>query len=248
MNNIRTFTLLTSLLMCSGSHASDSWYVVKNYRGTLGKYPVHVSLQTYQFGAYVSVKGSYYYDKYHAPIALYGRETADGLVLCEVASKTDFEKYLLFGERYSLSDCPFRLVNNEQGLTGVWQNEKSTLAVSLSSTASMDQTHIIANQGSIEIPFWGQTATHSFMGVYENSGDGLSVNHIKVLDKKQGNVIQVINPQTENCQFGFYMTAIYQNIETINDSTVSFNCYSTKADISDEYIFNKKEGLYYPAQ
>ena len=248
MGRIKAITAIVSLSVCQLVFASNSWYVVNNYTGTVGKYPVHVSLQTYTFGPHVDVKGSYYYDKHRAPIVLYGRETATGLTLCETTRQADFEKYLSVGEAYDLDACPFRLTNSDEGLTGVWQNNKARLPVSLSSTDVMDETQVIASEASIEIPFWGQTAGHSFIGVYENSDNGPVINRINVLDKKLGKVIQTINPQTENCDFGFYMTAIYQNIETDNDATVSFHCYSNKADISEEYTFNKQQGRYYPAQ
>lgn len=248
MNPIKMMAVVAVLLKCSLSFAGDSGYVVTNYAGTVGKYPVHVSLQTYTFGAHVSIKGSYYYDKFRAPIALYGRETAEGIRLCEVTRKTDFEKYLSIGEAFSLDTCPFNLVTRELGLTGIWRNEKSRLDVRLTRTASLDKTHITASEQSIEIPFWGQTPTHSFIGLYENSANTVSANQIKVLDKKTGQVTQVINPQTENCDFGFYMTAIYENIDAVNDSTVSFNCYSTRGDISHEYTFNKKEGKFIQIQ
>jgi len=248
MNRIKAITAAISLLLCQISFAGDSWYRVNNYTGTVGKYPVHVSLQTYTFGPHTSVEGSYYYDKRHAPIVLYGRETVTSLTLCETTSKTDFDKYLLVGENYDLETCPFRLTYNDEGLTGIWQNDKTSLPVSLSSTDVMDENQIVAGDASIEIPFWGQTADHSFIGVYENSNDSLVIHYVKVLDKKFGTVIQTIDPQTENCDFGFYMTAIYQNVETVNDSTVSFHCYSMRDDISIEYVFNKQAGRYYPIQ
>lgn len=249
MNNTSALTVLTTLLICQVSYAGDSWYVVNNYTGTVGKYPVHVSLQTYTFGPHTHVEGSYYYDKYRAPIVLYGRETEKGLMLCETTGKDDFDKYLLVGEDYDLDTCPFRLTYNDEGLTGIWQNDKNRLTVSLSGTDVMDENQIVVGDANMEIPFWGQTADHSFIGVYENSNNSLVINRIKVLDKKRGTVIQTINPQTENCEFGFYMTAIYQNIETVNDSTVSFHCYSRKMeDISEDYAFNKQQGRYYPIQ
>lgn len=244
MSKIKAITAALSLSACQLVFASNSWYEVNNYIGTVGKYPVHVSLQTYSFGHYNNVKGSYYYDKYRAPIVLYGRKTATGITLCETTSKTDFEKYLSVGEEYDLDACPFRLTYNDTGLSGIWQNDKTSLPVNLSSTDVMNKTQIIAREGNIEIPFWGQTAEHSFIGVYENSNNGPVINRVNVLDKKNGKVIQTINLPAGNCDFGFYMTAIYQNIETDNDATVSFHCYSSKADISEEYTFNKKEGRY----
>lgn len=55
--------------------------------------------------------------------------------------------------------------------------------------------------------------------------------------------MQKIDPQLYHCGFGFYMTAVYQNIEN-DKNEVRLNCYSTGPDISVIYVFNKKKSRY----
>ena len=61
------------LLVLSGK-AFAGWYQVKNYEGSIGPNPVHLSLQRYDgFGSGITVEGSYFYDAKQSPIALYGK-------------------------------------------------------------------------------------------------------------------------------------------------------------------------------
>jgi len=75
------------------------------------------------------------------------------------------------------------------------------------------------------------------------NNDGVTINEIKVLSKDDGQVIQVINPQDNKCDFGFYMTPIYQNVERFSSSSISLNCYSTNQDILVEYKFKRNKYL-----
>ena len=236
---------LFGILSGSATAASDSWYVLDNYEGTIGKSPVHVSLQRYSFGGETNVKGSYYYDKYRSSIPLYGKITSDAIVLCEVANDQEYDDYLTQGKKYDLNTCPLKLTNGGDVLHGTWQNAKRTLDVVLSMTASMDKTTLSGNPAkTIEIPFWGQTASHSFIGIYEMKDDGLSVNKVMALNKSSGKVDQVIDPQLHQCDFGFYMTAIYQNIERLNNSSqIALNCYS-KTDFSVIYGLSQDKQNY----
>ena len=116
----------------------------------------------------------------------------------------------------------------------------------LNNTASLTNNNLSnTSTNSIEIPFWGQTNLHSFIGVYENSGNGLAIHKVNVLNKKTGKIDQVITPQLYNCDFGFYMTAVYQHIETDGESPkIRLNCYSTGCGIKIGYHFDKKINSY----
>lgn len=229
------------MVFCNNCDASSGWYIVNNYVGTIGKYPVHLSIQSYDFGKDVNIEGSYYYDSHRAPIALYGKEVSGVIELCEAATKKDFEKYIASGDKFDLSKCPLKITKNGQELNGEWRGSKRKLDVTLKNVSSMDQTSIVSENGTVEIPFWGQTDKHSFIGVYEKDGADISINKIKVLDKTNGNVIQVITPQKQECEFGFYMTSIYQNVEGFNNNSIYLNCYSTNADVIVDYTFDNNK-------
>ncbi|CCP05897.1 hypothetical protein [Erwinia amylovora] len=221
--------------LCGYSEASESWYVVDNYTGTIGKYSVHLSIQSYDFGGDVNVEGSYYYDRHNSPIVLFGKEKAGDIILCEISSKADFERYIVSGDNYDSTKCPFRITKHDQILKGEWGNKNIKLDVVLSKVASMNTTNIKSENGELDVPFWGQTDKHSFIGIYKQGKDRVIINEIKVLNKNNSQVVQVINPQDKNCDFGFHMTPIYQNVEQFSSSSISLNCYSTNSDVSVEY-------------
>ncbi|MGO2441565.1 MAG: hypothetical protein ACTH8B_17000 [Serratia proteamaculans] len=243
LNNFIMSSIILWGVGCGYSEASESWYVVDNYTGTIGKYPVHLSIQSYDFGSDVNVEGSYYYDHHNSPIVLFGKESAGDIVLCEISSKEDFERYIVSGDKYDATKCPFRITKHDQTLKGEWKNKNINLDIILSKVASMDKSNITSKNGELDVPFWGSTDKHSFVGVYKQGNDGVTINEIKVLSKNDSQVIQVINPQSKKCDFGFYMTPIYQNVERFSSSSISLNCYSTNSDFSVEYRLKGNEYL-----
>lgn len=238
---MKTGMAIASLLLTGSAHAG--WYVVNNYEGTLGTMPVHLSLQAYDsYGSGINIKGSYYYDKYHAPIPLYGKRTSDTFKLCEVHSTEEYQHALVQGSKQEMDihTCPFNLTHEGDTLRGHWLQGKKRYEVALKQTASLDNTveeKVAGNR--VDIPFWGQTPTHSFIGHYQASAEGITVRSVSVINKKTGNIDQTIDPQHHQCQFGFFMTAIYQNIESDNaGKSIWLNCYSQRADITVDYYFD----------
>ncbi|MDF7680541.1 hypothetical protein PT300_08030 [Enterobacteriaceae bacterium ESL0689] len=229
--------------LCLSAYATGMPYVVSNYKGHIEKYPVHMSLQYYDFGKYINVEGSYYYDNHRSPIALYGINESNSIILCEAVNDENVYKYMLRGEEYDISKCPFRLTRNTSGLSGEWRNERSVLQVNLKEMVRLSDDVVTGASEELDIPFWGQTKRHSFIGIYEMGIKGIVINKVNVVDKKNGEIIQVINPQLNNCNFGFYMTTIFQNIEK-DGSQISLNCYSIRPEVSVNYRFNKKNSRY----
>lgn len=248
---MKTGLAIVTLMLTGSVHAG--WYIVDNYEGSLGTWPVHLSLQEYDsYGSGLNIKGSYYYDKYHAPIPLYGKRTADVLELCEIHGAEEFERVMVQGTKKSVDTqaCPFRLTYQGDKLTGHWQQGEKRYAVALKHSASLDNTAEELITGKyVDIPFWGQTPTHSFIGHYQAGTDGIAVDSISVVNKKTGSVDQTIDPQQHQCQFGFFMTAIYQNMESDNaGKMVWLNCYSERADITVDYHLDKTRQRYITAE
>lgn len=50
MNKIKILTFFVALLGSSIASAFDSWYVINNYIGAIGRYPIHISIQYYDTG------------------------------------------------------------------------------------------------------------------------------------------------------------------------------------------------------
>ncbi len=241
MHKVKILTCLITVFSCSIANADQSWYVINNYEGTIGNNPVHISIQNYDFGRGTNIEGSYYYDKYRSPIPLYGKKSSSSIELCEINNDKEYNDLIVEGKSYNPSICPFKLTDKGDVLYGVWQGKKKSLDVKLNRTISLNKYFLSESPTNlIEIPFWGQTNTHSFIGVYEKTENGVSINKVKVINKQSGAIIQVIDPQLHACNFGFYMTPIYQNIEKESDqSEVRLNCYSTSTDTSVIYRYNK---------
>ncbi|MFI8418643.1 hypothetical protein ACQKDS_19755 [Serratia sp. NPDC078593] len=243
LSNLKVIFIFFGSFFCGNSEASESWYVVDNYIGTIGKHPVHLSIQSYDFGGGVNIEGSYYYDRYNSPIVLFGKESVGNITLCEISSKKEFERYIVSGDKYDSTKCPFRIIKRNQILKGVWKNNNVKLDVVLSKVSSMNKSNVKSESGELDIPFWGDTEKHYFIGVYKQSGNKVIINKVKVINKNDGQVIQIINPQDEDCDFGFYMTPVYQNIERLSRSSILLNCYSKDSSISVEYEFKGYEYL-----
>lgn len=133
--------LIAALLFGSVAHASG--YQVSNYVGTIGEYPIHVSIQSLEkvggYGRGVQCFGSYYYDRHRTPISLYGRQEGGVLRLCEELNQDKFKQEVLDGKReIDVSSCPFRLSLDGDGLSGKWNNGKSAYRVSLKRVAGLD--------------------------------------------------------------------------------------------------------------
>ena len=86
---------------------------------------------------------------------------------------------------------------------------------------------------------------HFFIGIYKSDGKEVDINKIKVMSKKSGEVIQVIDPQLYDCEFGFYMTFIYEHVTTQNDTTIVLQCYGSEyMENIRFYRYNRKQGKY----
>jgi hypothetical protein len=237
---------LALVIMMMTGNALAGWYRVTNYVGQIGASPVHFSIQRNNFGHGITVEGSYYYDKYLSPIPVYGQENNDkSLTLCEVHTPEEYEKALIHGfedESY-LIGCPFHLVPTDDGAVGEWRDSIHSYSVSLKKVGTLDNTRGIDISDVMEIPFWGQTKNHAFIGIYQASSPEVK---IQVVNKKTSAFVQTLDVDPD-CIFGYYMTPIYMNLERSypGPEEVYINCYSPRTrDDTRTYLFNKKTGKF----
>lgn len=247
---IKAFLLLLSFILTGNAWVDG--YHVSNYVGHIGKYPVHLSVQKIKYGPGISALGSYYYDKQMEPIPLYGKYKSDKkLSLCATHSDADFDRFIRRGSPKGVETdgCPFQLVLNEDSAIGKWREKNQILDVALKQVGSLSDTgHRRSVVGTVEIPFWGHTLRHSFLGIYEASGDAVSFKKIKVIRKSTGHVAQEFDLQDhQDCMFGFYMTSIYENIERkLHESPaegVALNCWGPR-DAEMAYLVLDKTGIF----
>lgn len=239
----RSTSSLFAVLLLWSSAATAGWYRVTNYEGHIGPYPVHLSIQEYEFDRGINVNGSYYYDRKRQPIPLYGRRGDKGvLVLCEVHGAAE-EKEFIWGSKttFNASACPFHLASADHSLSGNWTDSAKTYEVSLAQVAALDNTaEELVISGQMEIPYWGQTSRHSFIGIYSREGtEGHAV--VRVVNKVTGLTLQELRPNEHGCVFGFVMTPIYMH--TVTDAStrveqIDLLCDSKVKDYVT-YKFNK---------
>jgi len=122
--------------------------------------------------------------------------------------------------------------------------------VKLKRVGSLDDTKSGRIDGVVEIPFWGQTKHYMFIGVYKASGAavaGITINDVRVVNKKTGAIIQDFDPQQHDCTFGFLMTSIYESIESVKsgeDEKIGLNCGGMRFSTVVYYSLNKKTGAF----
>jgi len=234
------------LLLSEGAFAG--WYKVENYEGSIGPDPVHLSLQRYDgFGSGITIEGSYFHDAKQRPIALYGKADGASVSLCEISDDKELDRVLVGGSKTPVDTggCRISLTVDGGRATGSWGPDK--LPVMLKKVASLDDTGDWKLDGTVEIPFWAQTDTHRFAGVYTKSDAGICMTKMKVIDKKKGKVVQQIGFDDPDCHAGTLMTPIYMNVQKQADKNreiISVNFSGGGAGYSTDYAFSAKAGKY----
>ncbi|RWC38777.1 MAG: hypothetical protein EOS55_30285 [Mesorhizobium sp.] len=237
------------VLLLSGK-AAAGWYHVENYEGSIGPQPVHVSLQTYDgFGSGITVEGSYFYDAKQSPIAVFGKLDGTRLALCEISNDKEFDRILVLGSKIPVktTQCPFSLDMAENGATGTWSKGADNYPVTLKKVASLDDTGDPKIDGSVEIPFWAETAAHRFAGVYTNTDSGTCMAKMQVIKKSSRKVVQVIAFDDDGCNAGMLMTSIYQNVQKWVErrkDIISVNFRGGGVGYTMDYVFNRATGKY----
>ncbi|ESY14350.1 hypothetical protein X751_26670 [Mesorhizobium sp. LNJC395A00] len=139
--------------------------------------------------------------------------------------------------------CPFSLDLGESGATGTWSKGSDKFPITLKKVASLDDTGEAKVDGTVEIPFWAQTATHRFAGVYEKAGFLVCMNKLRVIDKKKKKVVQEIAFDDDDCDAGMLMTPIYMNVQKQvgrSFEIISVNFRGGGAGYSRDYVFSHR--------
>jgi len=210
--------LIPLVLLLFASYARAGWYEVKNYAGTIGGLPVHVSLQTFDYINHGEpsqwlVEGSYYYDSLRIPIPLRGTRQTDGsMQLCEAAPPLSIGESPVVPavSAEHLVPCKITLSFADDNVTGKWNDGKKELAVALHQVGSLNDTGSVRLDGSVEIPMWYHTKTHLLVGVYTSSADcPASMRHLRLINIATGRVDRDIPLE---CDAGMIITSIYANV------------------------------------
>ena len=240
------FGLTVVCLLLLVQKAAAGWYHVENYEGSLGPFPIHLSIQTYKgFGSGITVEGSYFYDAKQSPIALYGKANGTKLVLCEIADNNEFNRVIIVGTKTPIgtTGCSFFIDLNESGATGTWSQHTTKYPVTLKKVATLDDTGDGKIDGAFAIPFWAQTATSMFSGIYTKTGSGMCMAKMQIINKTSKKVDQEITFDKGDCNAGMLMTPIYLNVQKFSkkgSDVISVNFRNGGAGYATDYIFDKK--------
>lgn len=218
------FILAGVLSFAGDAHAG--WYRVENFEGRVGSDAIRLSLQRYEsFGSGITVEGSYYRQADQRPVPLYGKVAGDRLELCEITSEAELLKTIIQGSKTPVetTGCPLRLDVTSAGATGTWSRGAETIAVDLTRVAMLDDTGEGVLTGQVEVPFWAQTPTHLFIGIYEKTSAGICMTTLRVTNKATRKIDQEIAFPDDPCDAGMLMTPIYLNVEKGDEDTVFVN-------------------------
>ena len=242
----RPFVLAAVGLLLLCQNAAAGWYHVENYEGSLGPFPIHLSIQTYEsFGSGITVEGSYFYDARQSPIALYGKVSGTKLALCEIPDNNEFNRVIIVGTKTPIgtTGCSFSIDLNESGATGTWSQHAIEYPVMLKKVASLDDTGDGKIDGIVAIPFWAQTATNMFSGIYTNTGSSICMEKMQIINKSSKKVDQEIVFDKNDCNAGMLMTPIYLNVQKLSQrgsDVMSVNFRNGGAGYATDYIFDRK--------
>ena len=214
-------TLRYAAIACLALHcsaASAGWYQVKNYEGTIGTAPVHVSLQAYDKlkQGDARLTGSYYYNAHRIPLKLDGIHSASGeITLCESSIKPGDDV-----DKSSKPRCTITLNAAPGGLKGTWKEGKARLDIRLHQVGAMDNNQDERIEGKLDIPMWYHTRKAMFIGVYQKSSacEKIVMTEIRIVSAANGSLLgnTLIKPG-DACEAGVLMTDIYRNVESGNN-------------------------------
>ncbi|MGJ8659994.1 MAG: hypothetical protein ACSHWV_09070 [Cellulophaga fucicola] len=204
--------LITVFLILGLTKSYAGWYQCYTYEGTIGKYPITLSIQITEgyFGEKdkkeFTINGVYKYDKYNNPIKLIGTLKNNRVKLYE--NYADKESAILefeFSEKFS---------------KGYWTDLKSkkTLPLNLTYVSKLIDTSEDESFKNVEILQLNSLKDYYFIGIYskEQSTHKAYMSKIKIIKKQDNSVFQVIDFNDLDYSVGNVITVIYQNIE-IND-------------------------------
>lgn len=242
----RSFLFSAICLLLSGGKAAAGWYHVENYEGLAGPEPIHLSIQRYDgFGSGITIEGSYYMDAKRSPVAIYGTAKGSKLTLCEISSAKQFHRVIVMGSKKPVdtSRCRLSLTLDESGAAGEWIKNSTKYPVTLRKVAALDDIGDGKIDGTVEIPFWAQTRSYMFLGIYANAGSGICMQKLQVINKSSKDVAQEIVLADNNCGAGMLMTPIYMNVEkdqTKGVEGIGVNFRDGGAGYTINYVFNRK--------
>ena len=217
----RILTILFFLLTLSLTNVYAGWYECYNFKGSIDKYPITLSLQFRQgyFGEKnkkdFNIIGVYKYDKHNSPIRLEGKINYEN------------NKVLLYEISNNKNSATFEFDFSEIESNGIWRNlsTNKTMPLYLNFVSKLIDTAEINQFEKIEILQADSMTDFYFVGEYSKTSgqDMAQMNKLKIIKKKDNIVYQTIDFSKIESLTGNVMTRIYDNVEVIDIRKKKFN-------------------------
>jgi hypothetical protein len=218
------FTILLFLLTASTTNVYAGWYACYNYKGTIDKYPITLSIQVNEgyFGEKAkkdfNIIGVYKYDKQNSPIRLEGKmnEKDNTVMLYEI--------------HQNQQTAVLEFVFSEQECTGTWKavSDKNALALHLHFVSKLIDT-VPENQAeNIEILQMNALKDFYFTGIYskKEGQDKAQMDYLQIIRKKDNVLFQTIDFSAIETTTGNVSTIIYENVEITDLKTKSVTVWN----------------------
>ena len=214
LKTLRRLILLFFLTGFSLTKACAGWYECYNFKGTVGSYPITLSIQTRAgyFGEKdkkdLNIIGVYKYDKHNDPIRLEGKINFND------------NKALL----YELSDnkhtAAFEFSFSQTECDGVWKDlaTNRTQPLHLNFVSKLVDTLNESQWAGIDILQTAALPGFYFVGIYsKTAGDTKArMDKLQVISKKNNTVFQTIDFSKIETPTGNVSTIIYNNVEVVD--------------------------------
>jgi hypothetical protein len=217
----RILTILFFLLTLGLTNVYAGWYECYNFKGTIDKYSITLSLQVKQgyFGEKdkkdFNIIGVYKYDKHNSPIRLEGKINYQD------------KKALLYEISNNKHIATFEFDFSEIESNGIWRNLSTNkiMPLHLNFVSKLIDT-VEENQfENIEILQANSMTDFYFVGDYSKTSgeDRAQMNKLKIIKKKDNIVFQTIDFSKIESPTGNVMTRIFDNVEVIDTKPKKFN-------------------------
>jgi hypothetical protein len=187
------------------------WYECYNFKGTIDKYPITLSIQVIDdyFGKNdkndFNIIGVYKYDNYNNPIRLEG--------------KINFKdnKALLYEISNSNYSATFEFDFSETECDGIWRNlsTNKTMPLHLNYVSQLVDTVEENKSANIEILQANSLRDFYLVGIYFKTAgeESAHMDKLQIIKKKDKIIFQTIDFSTIESKTGNVATIIYDNVE-----------------------------------
>jgi len=219
-----TFTIFLFFLCFGLTKVYAGWYECYNFKGTIDKYPITLSIQVRDgyFGEKdkkdLNIIGVYKYDKHNEPIRLEG--------------KINFKdnKALLYEISNNKHSATFEFDFSKIECVGIWRNLSTNkiMPLHLIYVSKLIDTLEENQSANIDILQANSLPDFYFVGIYSKTvgGNKAQMDKLQIIRKKDNIIFQTIDFSKIETKTGNVRTIIYDNVEIIDTNAKKLNVWN----------------------